>query len=153
MFAFLINLISWPMNTLPCKADAGITNEPKQKGLKIPLCRPGSVQCSCTLVSSEFFTVLALGSLHIQPCVWSGGVVCSRWEELVSSQWQTVFVCRTEKEMALNGPEAVICCWQTDTVLSGEALSCHCGLTAGFHPSALQSLFTMQVALKCNSCS
>lgn len=30
---------------------------------------------------------------------------------------------------------------------------CHCGLTAGFHPLVLQSLFTMQVALKCNLCS
>ncbi len=39
------------------------------------------------------------------------------------------------------------------TVLSGEALSCRCGLTAGFHPLVLQSLFTMQVALKFNSCS
>ncbi len=41
----------------------------------------------------------------------------------MSSQWQTAFVCRKENEMALNGPEAVICCWQTDTVLRGEALS------------------------------
>lgn len=69
----------------------------------------------------------------------------------MSSQWQTAFVCRKEKEMVLNELEVVICCWQTDTVLSGEALSCHCGLTAGFHP--LQSLFTMQLAFKCNSCS
>lgn len=71
----------------------------------------------------------------------------------MSSRWHTAFVCRKENEMVRNGPEALICCWQTDTVLSGETLSCHCGLTAGFHPLALQCLFTLQVALKCNLCS
>lgn len=75
---------------------------------------------------------------HTALCLigWCSG---SYWEELVTSQWQAAFVCRNgKKEMALNEPEVVICCWQTDAVLSGGALSYHCGLTAGFHPSVLQ---------------
>lgn len=74
----LVNLISWPMNTFPCKADARITNEPKQRGLKIPPCWPGNIKSSCTRFSLEFFTVLALGSFHIQLCVWLGGVATEK---------------------------------------------------------------------------
>ena len=82
-FAFLINLISWPMNTFPCKADAGITNEPKQKGLKIPL-SVGLAVCSVHVLWLVQTSLLcwALGSFHIQPSVWSGGVAAATEKSL-----------------------------------------------------------------------
>lgn len=113
---------------------------------------------------------LAVCSVHVLRLVQSS-LLCWLWARSTYSsvfdravQWQPLrrarvisvadcFCLQKRKRDVLNGPEAVICCWQTDAVLSGEALSCHCGLTAGFHPLVLQSLFTMQVALKFNSCS
>lgn len=41
---------------------------------------------------------------------------CICWGELVSPKWQTAFVCGKEKEMVRTGPEALICCWQTDSL-------------------------------------
>lgn len=56
--------------------------------------------------------MLALASFHTPaPCLIERR---SRRGELVSSEWRTAFVCGKGKEMVRSGPEALICCWQTD---------------------------------------
>lgn len=54
----------------------------------------------------------------------------SRRGELVSFKWQTAFVCGKGKEMVRTGPEAPICCWQTDSL----AHLILWAVTVGFHP-------------------
>lgn len=103
----------------------------KQKGLKIPLFWQRRVLGSCTRFSFSSFYCVGFGLVpHTATCLTGRR---SRSEALVSSQRPTAFVCaerrkkkkKKKKQMRrpLNGPEAVICCWQTGTVLAADALT------------------------------
>lgn len=122
IFGFLLES-EWPWNTLLCKADAGIMNEPNRRDLKY-LCF-GSTVCWVHVLglASASFTVLALGSFHIRLRVWPGAAATAKCSCHLSSLPLLFAPRKKENKTALNGPEAVICCWQTGTVLAADALT------------------------------
>lgn len=110
----LRNLI-WPANTSWFRADVGVANKHKPKGLKIP--RVSLTECRVH--------VLRLLQWFLLCCFWPRSKCapppqqclierCICWGALVASKWRTAFVCRTGKEMVQTGPGALICLWQTD---------------------------------------
>lgn len=123
IFGFVLEF-EWPRNTFLCKADARIRNEPNWKDLKY-FCF-GSTPCWVHVLGlvSAPFTVLALVSFHVRLCVWPGAAATEKRSCHLSGR--TLLFAQKEKEeneTALNGPEAVICFWQTGTILAADALT------------------------------
>lgn len=146
LLSLLIMSLIWIISNYSSKADVRMSNRRVLKSLSVAAYHVHVLW----LVQCFYFIGFSLVP-HTALCLIGQR---GHREGLVSSQWQAAFVCiKEKKKMVRNGPEVVICCWQTYTVLSGETLTCHCGLTAGSQPLALQCLFTLQVAFQWNSCS
>lgn len=110
----LRNLI-WPANTSWFRADVGVANKYKPKGLKIP--RVSLTVCRVHVLRLLQWFLLCWFWPHSKrapppPQCLIERCIC--WGALVASKWRTAFVCGTGKEMVRTGPGALICLWQTD---------------------------------------